>query len=219
MKPLLALIAGAFCIAGSPPMIESATYSNEEQVYFDKEAKREAPPWTSIRIDAGKILAVDAYGMPVSGAITANQLRRIASDKIELRFADGKVSELRRARSVSCWVAVRKEKPKADGSEDWYFQSGVKLHDQGGRARVGGGESGAQPIIIRLRNVTWDTGSTNAPVVTLYAHKADSPERAEAYSWAAPDSSRVGINLRWMQAGCTIGPAAPSALKQGNFRG
>ncbi len=219
MKALLAVLVGAASIAGSPPMIESATYSNEEQVYFDKEAKRVAPPWTSIRVDAGKITPVDAYGAPVTGVIAANQLRRISRDTIEMRFADGKVTELRRARPVTCWVAVRKDKPKADGSEDWLFQSGVKLHDQGGRARVGGGDSGVQPVVIRLRNVTWDKGSTNAPVVTLYAHKPENPDHAEAYSWAAPDSSRVGINLRWMQAGCTIGAAAPSQLKQGNFRG
>ena len=167
---------------------------------------------------------------PISGALVADGNRgdctglpaivRIGPDGLALAGNDGQVSDLRRARSVSCWVAVLRDKPKADGKEDWYFQRDVLLHDQGGRAAVGGGETGAQPIVIRVRNVTWDKGSTNRPVVVLYAHKPDKPAHAEAYSWAAPDSARVGINLRWMQSGCNIGPVAPaSQLTAEKFRG
>ena len=167
---------------------------------------------------------------PISGALVADGNRgdctglpaiaRIGPYGLELAGNDGQVSDLRRARSVSCWVAVLRDKPKADGKEDWYFQRDVLLHDQGGRAAVGGGETGAQPIVIRVRNVTWDKGSTNRPVVALYAHKPDKPAHAEAYSWAAPDSARVGINLRWMQSGCNIGPVAPaSQLTAEKFRG
>ena len=154
----------------------------------------------------------DCAGLP---AIT-----RIAPFGLELAGNDGQVLDLRRARPVSCWVAILRDKPTVDGKEDWYFQRDVLLLDQGGRAAVGGGETGAQPIVIRVRNVTWDTGSTNRPVVTLYVHKPEKPVRAEAYSWAAPDSSRLGINLRWMQTGCNIGPSAPpSKLTADKFRG
>ncbi len=114
-------------------------------------------------------------------------------------------TELRRSRPVNCWVAVLKDQPKADGSADWFFQRDVAFHDQGGRARIGGGDSGAPELVIRVRNVTWEKGSTNKPAVTLYVHKPENPGRAEAYAWAAPDSARVGINLRWMQTGCAIG--------------
>ena len=136
-------------------------------------------------------------------------MQRIGPEGITLAFENGTTSLLRRARSVTCWVSILKPQPKADGSEDWYFQRGVKLHDQGGRALVGGGDTGAQPTIIRVRNVTWEAGSTNKPSMTLYVHKPDKPDRAESYSWAAPDSARIGINLRWMQAGCGVESAAP----------
>jgi hypothetical protein len=208
VKPIPATMVvsalGLGCCAAAPAPLASGLYTNEEQVYFDKEAKHPAPPWTAIRVEADVVTPVDAYGVPVVGSINAAQLRMVGKDRAELRFADGQKSELRRARQVTCWVAVRKDKAKADGGEDWLFQSGVKLHDQGGRARVGGGDSGAQPVIIRVRNVTWDKGSTNSPVITLYIHKPENPDRAESYSWAAPDSSRIGINLRWVQAGCTV---------------
>ncbi len=137
-----------------------------------------------------------------------------------LELADGRVTQLRRSRPVSCWVAILKDKPKADGGEDWHFQNNVRLHDQGGRAAIGGGDTGAQPVVIRMRNVTWDVGSTNNPVVSLYIHKPDNLERAVSYSWAAPDSARVGVNLRWVQTGCTIETLdEPSALTVDKFRG
>ena len=131
-------------------------------------------------------------------------ITRIDARAITLSFPDGSTTELRRARPVTCWVALRKHTPKADGSEDWLFQRGVRLHDQGGRAMVGEANADIDPVVIRVRNVTWEPGSTNHPVITLYVHKPDKPARAESYSWAAPDSSRIGINLRWMQAGCTV---------------
>ena len=138
-------------------------------------------------------------------------MQRIGPDGITIAFDNGTTSLLRRARPVTCWVSILKPQPKADGSEDWYFRRDVKLHDQGGRALVGGGETGAQPTIIRVRNVTWEAGSTNKPSMTLYVHKPDKPDRAESYSWAAPDSARIGINLRWMQAGCGVESATPPA--------
>ncbi len=139
---------------------------------------------------------------------------------MSLTLAGGHTTQLRRSRAVSCWVAILKNKPKADGSEDWYFQSNVKLHDQGGRAAIGGGDTNAQPVVIRVRNVTWDVGSTNKPVVSLYIHKPDNLDHAVAYSWAAPDSASVGVNLRWMQTGCTIESLeSPSTLTADKFRG
>lgn len=142
---------------------------------------------------------------------TAAVMQRVGPEGITLAFENGATSLLRRARPVTCWVSILKPQPKADGSEDWYFQRDVKLHDQGGRALVGGGDTGAQPTIVRIRNVTWEAGSTNKPSMTLYVHKPDKPDRAESYSWAAPDSARIGINLRWMQAGCGVEPSVARA--------
>ena len=255
----IAAIAGPTRVA--PPELLSGTYTNEEQVYFDTEAGRKAPTWSSIRIHAeGDEIIIeepDAFGtthgeprrvkvarnaaltaldygtckriyLSEKGGLALTSVSGTCADgpviKAITRFAltvglpDGSSTELRRARPVSCWVAILKDKPKADGKEDWYYKSAIMLHDQGGRAAIGGGDTGAQPVIIRLRNVTWDKGSTNAPVVTLYVHKPDKPDHAEAYSWAAPSSSRVGINLRWVQSGCSI-DAKPSVQTATKFKG
>lgn len=244
----MALLLSPSAAKAQPEDLLIGTFTNEEQVYFDNEAKRLAPDRLSLRIarngDTLTIEKIDAFGMAQSRSRTATiqregdaiildhgkcqQRYRLSGDGLiangsrgtcdfsetingvtasamTVAISGGQTTELRRSRPVSCWVAILKEKPKSDGTDDWYFKRDVVLHDQGGRARVGGGDSGAPELIIRIRNVTWDKGSSNKPAITLYVHKPEKPERAEAYSWAAPDSSRLGINLRWMQTGCALG--------------
>lgn len=202
---------------------EPGIYTNEEETYFDDLAKRPTAPWLSINVGSpaysGLTTFVDAFGKPLILAPALPNIVAKSADRVIVTLQDGTVTELRRARPVTCWVSIRKDTPKPDGSEDWYFQSGVKLHDQGGRAIVGGGDTGVQPVMIRLRNVTWDTGSSNAPVIALYIHKPDNWSHAESYSWAAPDSARVGINLRWVQTGCAVdGAGEPSRLDDKKFK-
>lgn len=79
----------------------------------------------------------------------------------------GEPLTLRRARRFDCWIAVRKPGPGEDGGEDWHFERGLALHDQGGRARSGGGDTGAPETIIRLRNVVWPPPSRNRPSLVL----------------------------------------------------
>lgn len=222
------------------PAPATLIYSNEEQVYFAKELKRDAPGLVYLKVEqhpGGKegvaVNAIDAFGAPsqADSAMLEEATRTLYFAKerdvavLTARGVSGQKYELRRARPATCWVAVKKDAPKPDGSPDWHFQQDVKLHDQGGRALVGGGETGAQPLVIRMRNVTWPpkadgTPSTNKPSIVLYVHKPDKPDSAEAYVWADPGAARIGINLRWMQASCGIdGMEQPSAVTATNFRG
>jgi len=148
------------------------------------------------------------------------QIIGVNADGLKLRFSDGTETRLKRARPVECWAAAKKVKPKTDGSPDWLFAQKLNLHDQGGRVMVGGGDSGAEPLILRMRAVYWPKPSTNRPSMVLYVHKPDNPDRAVSYSWADIDASRVGLNLRWMQASCTIkGAERSSDVTSQNFRG
>ncbi len=148
------------------------------------------------------------------------QITKVDDDGISLEFADGTETFLKRARAVQCWAAIPKKTAKEDGSADWLFAQKLELHDQGGRVKVGGGETGADEIILRMRAVHWPPPSTNRPSMVLYVHKPDSPDSAVSYSWADIDASRVGLNLRWMQASCTIeGAEKASEVSKTNFRG
>lgn len=148
------------------------------------------------------------------------QIASVTQNGITLRLANGEETLLKRARPVECWAAVKKVAPKPDGSADWLFAQKLELHDQGGRVLVGGGDTGTDPLILRMRAVYWPKPSTNRPSMVLYVHKPENPDKAVSYSWADIDASRVGMNLRWMQASCTIvGAERSSEVNPDNFRG
>ena len=186
----------------SPPLL-SSTYTNEEEVYFDGEAKQKAAPWIGLKSDErGRLTYIDKFDRPIT-SLTIRSIDVADDNRVRLTLPDGRVTELRRARPVTCWGSVPKTKKRADGSEDWYFATGLKLHDQGGRVLFGGGDTGAPSVVLRMRNVVWPSGP-NKPSLVLYVHKPETPDRAESYSWADPEAKRIGINLRWMQASCTV---------------
>ncbi len=131
-------------------------------------------------------------------------MTRISDHGIALTWPDGRVTDLRRARPVSCWISVKRDEPDGNGEESWTFDSGLMMHDQGGHIRAGGGDSGAPEVIVRMRNVVWPEPTTNRPSLVIYVHRPDDLVRAVSYSWANQGAERVGINLRWMQVSCTI---------------
>lgn len=132
---------------------------------------------------------------------------RVDPQGLTLRLADGRETRLLRARPFTCWMSVKRDEPKPDGGEDWLFRSGMETHDQGGRLRLGGGDTGAPEAIIRIRNVVWPPPTRNRPSVVLYVFTPNDMNRAVAYGWADPGAVRVGINQRWMQASCTLNGA------------
>ena len=203
VKFALAAVA-PLLLANTPvPQPDPGLYTNEEEVYFDKEAGRTPVPWFAADARAGAALRfVDPYGNEVKRDVA--QIFKQDADHIVVVLPGLKLSSiLRRARPVTCWGSVPKFTKKPDGTDDWYFAAGLKVHDQGGRVQFGGGDTGAPPVILRMRNVVWPTG-TNKPSLVLYVHKPENPDHAESYSWADPDAKRIGINLRWMQASCSI---------------
>ena len=115
---------------------------------------------------------------------------------------------LQRAHAWTCWMAVPRKSGKAD---DWYYAAKLNLADQGGEAWVTTDETPPQTLGYRLRQVDWP-GGTNQNALTLYVFR-EGEEKAAAYSWASPEASRIGINVRWMQGSCSrpvvSGPVAP----------
>jgi hypothetical protein len=200
LTDVLTLFAAAVSAVPMPP----GTYTNEEETYFDNEAKRSPAPWVGIAVDAsGKIAFVDGFGKPVAPVAYTALAPADKVGRVRMTLSDGRITELRLARTATCWGAAPKATKKPDGSDDWMRASALRLHDQGGRVAFGGGTTGAPEVIVRMRNVIWPSGPSR-PSLVLYVHKPGSPDRAEAYSWADPGAKRVGINLRWMQASCTI---------------
>lgn len=199
----LAVIAAAPALAAPLP---PGTYTNEEEVYFDKEAKRPAAPWVGIVIATdSKVGFVDLFDKPAVAMPYTALTMSGTPGRVRMTLSDGRVTELRRVRTATCWGAAPKAVKKPDGSEDWVGARDLKLHDQGGRVSFGGGTTGAPEVVLRMRNVIWPSGSSR-PSLVLYVHTPDAPDKAISYSWADPSAKMIGINLRWMQASCTIDP-------------
>ncbi len=204
--PMLALAAMAAPVLASAATLPPGTYTNEEEVYFDKEAKRPPAPWIGMTVDAaGQTAFVDLFGKPAQVVKYSAEVPSTTPGRVKLRLADKRVTELRLARTATCWGAALKSTKKPDGSDDWYGARDLKLHDQGGRATFGGATTGAPAAVLRMRNVVWPSGPSR-PSLVLYIHTLDAPDKAVSYSWADPSAKMIGINLRWMQASCTIDP-------------
>lgn len=199
LAPAIIVAITAAAPAFAEDRLSPGIWTNTEDTYFAEEEGRAKAEWTAFDVRAdGTWRRIDAFGEPLTdlnnGPIP------------DLNPRDGGSgwqigpSELRKAQSFSCWVSTRKFAAKPDGSPAWTFANRLAMFDQGGRVLVpGNGE--APDITIRMRNVSWARGSRNKPSLVLYVHK-DDPVRAESYSWASPDASLVGINLRWVQGSC-----------------
>lgn len=221
------------------------TYTNEEQVYFAREAGKPAPPWTGLRIEAEgdgfRVRTVDAFGVPgaedqllrvregetittistgacfrdyarvAAGLTIVNSRGRcggpattttITQQGLALTMADGTAIEMQRARAWTCWASIPRAAKKPDGQADWWFKPGMLLHDAGGRVKAMTDEAVPQVFTLRMRNVAWPSGP-NQPSLVLYVH-GDDQDKAVGYGWADPGAKRVGINLRTVQASCSL---------------
>lgn len=106
--------------------------------------------------------------------------------------------KLRKARPFTCWVSPRKE------NGEYAFYNNIQLHDQGGRAWVTGPDH--KRVGLKMRNVVWPTGNNRNSLV-LYAYRGEDEDHAVSYTWTAPKAERLALNLRWVQASCTLGKA------------
>ena len=181
--------------------LQPGIYTNEEQVYFAGEGGKPKLQWLGLAVGAdGSARRVDAFGNAMSGALPSAATPTVEGYDTTL---GNETLHLQRARAWTCWASVPRRALKND-KPDWWFKPGLALHDRGGRADVVTDETPPQHFTLRMRNVVWPSGP-NQPSVVLYVHD-DDPDRAIAYSWADPEAKRVGINLRTVQASCSLTP-------------
>lgn len=112
-------------------------------------------------------------------------------------------ARLRKARPFACWIAV----PKQTGDNQWHFEQSRAIHDQGGRIWVTTDEPEPQRVGLKMRNVVWPSGRNRNSLV-LYIYRGEET-RSIAYTWTEPEGTRLAINLRWMQASCTLADDLP----------
>ncbi len=97
-----------------------------------------------------------------------------------------------RARSATCWVAVHL------GDDKWEYYKDLNTHDQGGSLTFG---KQAQ-YRLQLKQTEF-IASNYADVFELFIYRG-AEEKAFAYTWTEPAATRIGVNLREVQASCKI---------------
>jgi hypothetical protein len=114
--------------------------------------------------------------------------------------------KLKKVHWFRCWLSVRREDVKDDAPGAWTLDRDIAVHDGGELVWIQtDARKGA--VGLKIRRPVWPSGP-NQDALVLYVHDRGSAdaERAVGYGWADARAARIGINLRWMQAGCNQPP-------------
>ncbi|MCY3673046.1 MAG: hypothetical protein OXH14_18455, partial [Alphaproteobacteria bacterium] len=127
---------------------------------------------------------------------------RIGIDEAWLQsvWPTGEPERARRVRHYRGWVALRRSRLDAEAVDDDYvFVREADWHDEGFLLPIldGGRPTG---YAIELARLTYQ--NTRTAILKLGVVDAATGETL-SYAWAEPGADRIGINLRWIQAGLT----------------
>ncbi|MBX7170445.1 MAG: chromophore lyase CpcT/CpeT [Pyrinomonadaceae bacterium] len=107
--------------------------------------------------------------------------------------------KLKKVRWFEGWTAILKTGETLMSNQDFKAdeydgKTKILLHDQGGTVKLNDKYS-VQLAQLQYKNGTW--------VLTLKVLE-NSTGKAVAYSWTNPEAEKLGINLRWVQAGFSL---------------
>ena len=102
---------------------------------------------------------------------------------------------LLRGRLFTCFAVLRK-----DGTTDQYDTAlGLTVHDQGQMVPIALPPGAPGKYAFELSQLRY---GNKTPIMKLALYETGK-EAAFTYAWADPPSMRIGINLRWLQVGCS----------------
>ena len=107
--------------------------------------------------------------------------------------------KLKRVRMFEGWTAVLKDGSTEMTGQDapadaWDGQRNLMIHDQGGMVKIN------EKFSAQLAQLAYKNGTK----VLKLGIVDNATGKTVAYTWANPDATRIGINLRWIQAGFTL---------------
>jgi len=111
------------------------------------------------------------------------------------------VADKRVPLSYSGWAVIKRQHlDPAAKDDEWLSMRGLSMTDDGQILKLMDGET-PTPYSLELIVITYE--KTNTTVVKLALYE-EGKERAITYIWGEPGAGRLGMNLRWMQAGFTL---------------
>lgn len=107
----------------------------------------------------------------------------------------------RKVRRFKGWMGVKKSTVNPDyAGDDMFFVGGFSIHNEGGRQSILDDDGQPTGYGIELAQLTYQ--NTRTPILKLGIIE-ESTGKTLSYTWSSTDASRIGINLRWFQAGLT----------------
>jgi hypothetical protein len=142
-------------------------------------------------------IGADAALLPLAIERDGDMLHvRLYAD--QARGADAR-EDLRLVRWFTGWAAINGGGPKADAaSRDWHMDRALRIGTEGGRYPLKWRDGNASGYSLVLERLTYREG--NVPVLKLSV-VSDADGNTQAYAWANPEATRIGINLGWVQVG------------------
>lgn len=126
---------------------------------------------------------------------------RIDADGLTWSDAGAQPLSFRRARQFSGWMGVKRERWDPDAADDaWVFMSKFTVHSEGQKVRLVEKDGAPTGYAIQLESLIYQ--NTDTPVLKLGLIE-EASGKTITYVWANPDATRLGMNLRWFQAGLT----------------
>lgn len=107
----------------------------------------------------------------------------------------------RKVRYFKGWAAMRRSKidPAAE-KDDWLSVKDLRIHNEGQRISFIADDGTTTGYALELAQLTYQ--NTKQPILKLGLIDEASGETI-TYAWADVGSTRLGMNLRWIQAGLT----------------
>ena len=107
--------------------------------------------------------------------------------------------KLKKVKIFEGWTAVLKDGSAEMTGQDapadaWDGQRNLMIHDQGGMVKIN------DKFSAELAQLTYKNGTK----VLKLGIVDNASGKTVAYTWANPEAERIGINLRWVQAGFTL---------------
>ena len=135
-------------------------------------------------------------------ARSAGAAARLENDSLSI-VDDGEFGayENQKVRYFSGWMGVKRNKwdPEA-ADDDWVFMARFRIHNEGGEVRLVDKQGEPTGYRIKLERLVYQ--NTRTPVLKLGLID-EAEDYTLTYTWTEPGSIRIGMNLRWFQAGLT----------------
>lgn len=115
----------------------------------------------------------------------------------------------RKLRYFDGWAVLHRKGPDAQpGDDDYLIVRPLRLHSEGQIVELKWEDGRPTGYALELAQLTYQ--SSGIPILKL-ALIEQSSGKSFAYTWTNPEAKRIGINLRWIQAGFTEAESAAAA--------